>query len=89
MIPSCQDSLSKFWKAFTNVQGLRSIFKKLDADGDAEISRQEMMKGAGAAGLKLSADEVETIFILSNKDGHGQMDFAEFAEVMIPSAPRG
>merc|ERR1719422_1362114 len=38
MIPSCQDTLTKFWKCFRNVQGVRETFKKFDADGDAQIS---------------------------------------------------
>merc|ERR1719228_3135699 len=46
MIPSCQDTLGKFW----------NCFKKFDADGDCQISRQEVIKGAGAAGMKLSND---------------------------------
>jgi len=87
MIPSCQDTLGKFWKCFKNVQSVRDCFKKFDADGDCQISRQEVIKGAGAAGMKLSNDEVETLFILGDKDGNGQIDFAEFAEIMIPSAP--
>merc|ERR1712156_616154 len=46
MIPSCQDTLTKFWKCFRNVQGVRETFKKFDADGDAQISslREESLK---------------------------------------------
>merc|ERR1719474_2346659 len=35
----------------------------------------------------MSADEVDTLFILGDKNGDGAIDFAEFAEIMIPSAP--
>merc|ERR1712080_641552 len=35
----------------------------------------------------MTADEVDTLFILGDKNGDGAIDFAEFAEIMIPSAP--
>merc|ERR1719431_996715 len=76
-----------FWKCFRNVQGVRETFKKFDADGDAQISRQEVIQGASSSGMKMSADEVDTLFILGDKDDNGQIDFSEFAEIMIPSAP--
>merc|ERR1712152_132159 len=87
MLPSCQEALNKFWKCFKTVTNVRDAFKKFDADGDGCISRQEVMQGASSAGLKLSSEEVDTLFILGDKDNNGQIDFSEFAEIMIPSAP--
>merc|ERR1712088_302977 len=58
-----------------------------DADGDSQISRQEVMQGASGCGLRLSSEEVDTLFILGDKDGNGQIDFSEFAQIMIPSSP--
>jgi len=87
MLPSCQEALYKFWKCFNTVSSVRDAFKKFDADGDGAISRQEVMQGASAAGLRLSSEEVDTLFILGDKDGNGQIDFSEFAQIMIPSAP--
>jgi len=87
MIPYCQDALHKFWSCFTNVSGVREAFKKFDINGDAQISRQEVIQGASSAGLRFSADEIDALFILGDKDGNGEIDFSEFAEIMIPSAP--
>merc|ERR1719499_2293279 len=36
---------------------------------------------------KFDAEGVDTLFILGDKDNNGQIDFSEFAEIMIPSAP--
>merc|ERR1711936_474019 len=87
MLPACQESLNKFWKCFKTVSSVKEAFKKFDADGDGQISRQEVMQGASSCGLKLSSEEVDTLFILGDKDNNGQIDFSEFAEIMIPSAP--
>jgi calmodulin len=87
MIPSCQDTLTKFWKCFKSVQSVRDAFKKFDADGDHQISRQEVLQGASSCGLKFTAEEVDTLFVLGDKNNNGQIDFSEFAEIMIPSAP--
>lgn len=87
MIPSCQDALHKFWSCFKSVGSVREAFKKFDVNGDSQISRQEVMQGGSSAGLRFSADEIDALFILGDKDGNGEIDFAEFAEIMIPSAP--
>jgi len=36
--------------------------------------------------MKLTSTEVDTLFILGDKDNNGQIDFSEFAQIMIPSA---
>jgi len=86
MIPSTNDALSKFWKCFNNVSNVRQAFQKLDIDKDGQISQQEIMQGMSSAGLKLSSSEIETLFILGDRDNNGQIDFSEFAMIMIPSA---
>merc|ERR1712121_368948 len=60
---------------------------KMLLTSSGNVSRQEVMQGASSAGLKLSSEEVDTLFILGDKDNNGQIDFSEFAEIMIPSAP--
>merc|ERR1739846_58660 len=89
MIPSCQDTLTKFWKCFRSVQGVRETFKKFDADGDAQISRQEVIQGAAGAGMKMSADEVDTLFILGDKNGDGEVSLSEFVDLLSTSTSSG
>merc|ERR1712200_259934 len=86
MIPYTNEALSKFWKLFNNVQSVRQAFQKLDVDKDGQISKQEIMQGMSSAGLKLSSTEIETLFILGDRDNNGHIDFSEFAQIMIPSA---
>merc|ERR1719378_423977 len=86
MIPAANETLSKFWKSFSSISSVRQAFQKLDADKDGQISRQEVTQGMSSAGFKLTSAEVETLFILGDRDNNGQIDFSEFAQIMIPSA---
>ena len=87
MLPACHEALNKFWRCFNSVASVKEAFKKFDVDRDGQISRQEVMEGASSAGLRLTSEEVDTLYILGDKDCNGQIDFSEFAEIMIPSAP--
>lgn len=86
MSPVACDALSKFWKAFENILSVRQAFQKFDSDRDGQISRQEIIHGMSSVGLKLTSSEIDTLFILADKDNNGQIDFSEFAQIMIPSA---
>jgi calmodulin len=86
MVPCTNEALAKFWKCFNNVSSVRQAFQKLDIDKDGQISQQEIIQGMSSAGLKLSSSEIETLFILGDRDNNGQIDFSEFAQIMIPSA---
>jgi len=85
-IPSANETLSKFWKSFSSVNNVKQAFQKFDADRDGQISRQEVLNGMTSVGLKLTSDEIDTLFILGDKDNNGQIDFSEFSQIMIPSA---
>merc|ERR1712203_738804 len=81
MLPACQESLNKFWKCFSSVSSVREAFRKFDTDGDSQISRQEVMQGASSCWLRLSSEEVDTLFILGDKDSNGQIDFSELLKL--------
>jgi Ca2+-binding EF-hand superfamily protein len=87
MIPAANDALAKFWKCFRDIQVVKQAFSQFDTDNDGRITRDEVMAGMRKSGRDFSSDEIDAIFILADRDGDGQIDFAEFAVIMIPSAP--
>merc|ERR1719481_2335601 len=87
MIPSATDVLAKFWKCFRDVKGVRQAFKQFDVDGDGKITKQEVAQGMNKSGRSFTQEDIEILFLLADKDGDGQIDFTEFALIMIPTAP--
>merc|ERR1719410_2824126 len=87
MIANAIDVLGKFWKCFRDVKVLRQAFRQFDIDGDGKISKQEVAQGMKKSGRDFTMEDIETLFVLADKDGDGQIDFAEFATIMIPTAP--
>merc|ERR1719309_1777953 len=87
MIPSATDALAKFWKCFRDIKSVRQAFKQFDTDNDGAISRQEVVQGMKVSGRDFTSEEIDTLFVLADRDGDGQIDFPEFALIMIPSAP--
>merc|ERR1719309_307490 len=87
MIPSATDALAKFWKCFRDIKSVRQAFKQFDTDNDGAITRQEVVQGMKVSGRNFNDDEIDTLFVLADRDGDGQIDFPEFALILIPSAP--
>eukprot|EP00091_Calanus_sinicus_P004355 TRINITY_DN14620_c0_g1_i1.p1 TRINITY_DN14620_c0_g1~~TRINITY_DN14620_c0_g1_i1.p1 ORF type:complete len:351 (+),score=118.98 TRINITY_DN14620_c0_g1_i1:185-1237(+) len=87
MIPTATDALAKFWKCFRDMKIVRQAFKQFDADNDGAITRQEVIQGMKVSGRDFTSEEIDTLFVLADRDGDGQIDFPEFALIMIPSAP--
>jgi Ca2+-binding EF-hand superfamily protein len=86
MLPAATDVLSKFWKVFRDIRSIRDAFVKFDTNKDGQISRNEVIQGMRSSGMKFSDEEVDTLFILGDKDNNGEIDFSEFAQIMIPTA---
>merc|ERR1719458_680645 len=87
LIPTAGDALFKFRKCFNDLKSVRAAFKQFDADNDGSITRNEVIQGMQAAGKKFNQEEIDTFFVLADRDGDGSIDFPEFALIMIPSAP--
>ena len=87
MVPSATDALAKFWKCFRDMRVVKQAFKQFDTDNDGQISRKEVMEGMRRSNRDFTSEEIDAIFVLADRDNNGQIDFAEFATIMIPSAP--
>merc|ERR1719495_334708 len=58
-----------------------------DVDGDGKITKQEVAQGMNKCGRSFTKEDIEILFLLADKDGDGQIDFTEFALILIPTAP--
>jgi Ca2+-binding EF-hand superfamily protein len=61
-------------------------FVRFDTNKDGQISRSEVVQGMRSSGMQFTEEEIDTLFILGDKDNNGEIDFSEFAQIMIPTA---
>merc|ERR1719309_668850 len=84
MIPNSGTILKKIASQFNSVQSVIDGFKKVDANGDGAISKQELKNG-----MKLSDQETEIVFALGDIDQDGEISVSEFVRLMCPTAQSG
>merc|ERR1712241_714762 len=85
LYPVASDGLAKLRNALKDISCIRQAFKRFDADGDGEISLQELKSGASSLG-KFSDGELAAVFAMGDVDNDGKISFPEFAKLIIPSA---
>merc|ERR1712088_604179 len=85
LYPVASDGLAKLRNALKDMSCIRQAFKRFDADGDGEISLQELKSGAASLG-KFSDGELSAVFAMGDVDNDGKISFSEFAKLVIPSA---
>merc|ERR1711874_125612 len=85
LYPMGSDGLAKLRNALKDISCIRQAFKRFDADGDGEISLQELKSGAASMG-KFSDGELSAVFAMGDVDNDGKISFSEFAKLIIPSA---
>merc|ERR1719350_2289965 len=85
LYPVAADGIAKFRNSLKDIGCVRQAFKKFDADGDGEISIQELKAGAGTVG-KFSEGELSAVFAIGDIDNDGKISFPEFARIVLPSA---
>ena len=83
MIPSAGNALAKFRKSFGNANNAKAAFSKIDSDGDAEITFDELRKGMGS---NFNDNEIRSVFALGDTDQDGSISYLEFAKLMIPNS---
>merc|ERR1719206_125923 len=83
LFPAAADGLAKFRGRLGAITDVKMAFKRFDADRDGEISIMELKNGAGAG---FSTGEIASVFALGDSDQDGKLSFAEFAQLVLPSA---
>ena len=63
-----------------------ALFDALDANGDGQVTKEELIAGMAARGKQLTEAEAAAIVAAADKDGDGRIDRAEFTQ-MGRSAP--
>ena len=86
MCPSASAVVCKVGKLFSSKEQAAEAFKRIDANGDGVLSKDELRSAALPNGAKLTSIEVDSIFALGDANNDGEIDLEEFLAVMVPSA---
>eukprot|EP00929_Paragymnodinium_shiwhaense_P096473 TRINITY_DN5805_c0_g2_i1.p1 TRINITY_DN5805_c0_g2~~TRINITY_DN5805_c0_g2_i1.p1 ORF type:complete len:511 (+),score=145.46 TRINITY_DN5805_c0_g2_i1:125-1657(+) len=62
----------------SQIKALTDTFQQLDADGDGQLTAQELKEGLAKAGIKQIPPELEAIMKEVDVDGSGRIDYTEF-----------
>merc|ERR1712038_1551437 len=80
LVPGASQTVQKLSSQFKSVADIKAAFKRLDANGDGQICRDEMRNG-----MRLGDSDLDIVFALGDLDGDGEISLAEFIRVMSPS----
>ena len=86
MCPSASAVVCKIGKLFGSKEQAAEAFKRIDANGDGVLSKDELRSASLPNGARLTSIEVDSIFALGDANGDGEIDLEEFLAVMVPSA---
>jgi len=60
------------------IEDLRSLFIKVDANGDGRITKDEFQKGLKSSGIEYKENEMQDIMYLLDTNNNGYIDYTEF-----------
>jgi len=60
----------------------RAAFNKFDVDGSATIDADELGIAMAAVGVRMTSEEVRAMMAKADESGHGDVDFAEFVQML-------
>merc|ERR1719400_1675108 len=84
MIPHSGTMLKKISSQFADEKAVINGFKRIDANNDGAVSKQELKNG-----LRLSDQDTEVVFALGDVDQDGEISLPEFVRLMCPAAQSG
>ena len=70
---------------YPNVVDVEAQFKKYDADGDGNITHEELVNGMTEF-KEFTKEEAKFAFELADTNSDGQIDIGEFVALMFPAA---
>eukprot|EP00092_Neocalanus_flemingeri_P019933 GFUD01021591.1.p1 GENE.GFUD01021591.1~~GFUD01021591.1.p1 ORF type:complete len:639 (-),score=213.67 GFUD01021591.1:258-2174(-) len=77
--------VGKFRSFYSTIEQVKAAFLQYDINRDGNISRQELEDGMVQSG-QFSLDEASTAFDIADINGDGEIDIAEFVQLMFPNA---
>ncbi|XP_049572906.1 EF-hand calcium-binding domain-containing protein 7 isoform X1 [Syngnathus scovelli] len=78
--------LKKEWKTENNE--LMGIFQKLDTNGDGYLTHSKVENLLTTGGDKMTPEEVQAIFSLSDINKDGKFNYAEFCQQLVSTAEK-
>ncbi|XP_014211669.1 calcyphosin-like protein isoform X2 [Copidosoma floridanum] len=66
------------------IVGLGRVFRRMDEDGNKQLSKDELKRGLEECGLELSDDEVDAMFEKLDADSSGGVNVEEFIVAVRP-----
>ena len=77
--------VDRFRRMYPDVEQVKAQFKKYDADGDGNITSEEMENGMTEF-KDFTRDQAKYAFELADTNEDGKIDISEFVSLMFPSA---